>query len=1294
MKKKLVLMTSALMTIGLLVGCGANKQHQHSFKEVAEVPATCTGNGVRAHYTCGGCNKIFDANKKETTLEALTIAAFGHDYQFNSFVWTGNSAQAKYVCTHDASHVEMHDATVTDEVTTAPTCEGKGVRTYTASYNGHVDSKTADIEAIGHDFQFDSFVWDGFNAQAKYVCSRDASHIEMHAAIVTSEVTTDPTCEGKGVRTYTASYEGHTDTKIDEIDPLDHDFQFVSFVWSENWDKAQAKYVCTHDSTHIEYYDATIETNTIPATCENDGKTTYTALYKGYSDVKEQTIPATGHSYGEPTYVWSSDNLTCNARRVCSHDASHVEEEVANAVISNETATCTEDGTATYTVTFKNTAFASQVKNNVPVKAYGHDYKFDSFVWTETPGAFTAQAKFVCSHDHEHVDLHDAEVGSETTKVATCEGSGAKTYTATYENHVDTKVEDIAALGHSLSKIEGIAAKCEADGVIEHWHCSRCKNDYSDAQGINRITNTVIPAIGHKWGTPTYQLNGELTNCTASVSCLNDPSHVESETVGISSKYYTDEETSKEYYGYKTSSFTNPKFSSQTFPVFSLVVKEGGYEIASCDPASLNGDLVIPDSINNKAIVAIGENAFKNATNITSITIPATVTAIESDAFSGCSGITTVDLKNVTTIGNGAFEQTGLTSIVIPDNVTSLGDNSFAGCENLATVTLGEGVTTIGNGAFEQTGLTSIVIPDNVTSLGDNSFAGCENLATVSLGEGVTTIGNGAFSGNENISSIVIPDSVTSLGEGAFSGCEGLTTITIGTGITSIGNNAFNGCDNLEVVNVRVESLDNFFEIEGRSGIPGTIHFLDEENTEIEVILVPEGVTVIDSHTFDGNKNITSITVSDTVTTIEAGAFDGCEGLETVTIGKGIKNIGEGAFEGCPSLTSVVIDDEATGVTIGKSAFKDCTNLVTVDLGDSVEVIGSGAFQGCTGIETITIGKDVKTIGDSAFAGCTSITSISIPDDATDVTIGNNAFQGCTALESVDLGEGVVSIGTSAFAGLTGIQSIVFPDSLTTISESAFQGCTGITSVDFGEGLVTLGKGAFRECSFSTVTLPDGVETISIGCFIGCPNLETVTLGEGVKTIGIQAFAYCQSLTSFTMSDAAEHASIDPAAFMMCPNLETVTLGEGVETIGDDAFFQCTALTSITLPDSVVSIGRTAFKGCNNLQSVNIGKGLVSIGDEAFYNCDRLKTVTFAEGCELTTIGDYVFYACFGLKAIELPATVVNIGEFAFANCQSLASFSFLGTIEQWNAIVKGSDWHYQSTQLTVVHCSDGDVNL
>ncbi|MBQ6936490.1 MAG: leucine-rich repeat domain-containing protein [Clostridia bacterium] len=116
-----------------------------------------------------------------------------------------------------------------------------------------------------------------------------------------------------------------------------------------------------------------------------------------------------------------------------------------------------------------------------------------------------------------------------------------------------------------------------------------------------------------------------------------------------------------------------------------------------------------------------------------------------------------------------------LTTITIPDSVTSIGYSAFSGCTNLTTITIPDSVTSIGNFAFiECTNLTTITIPDSVTSIGDFAFSECTNLTTITIPDSVTSIGDGAFSWCENLTSITIPDSVTSIGDLAFDGCENL----------------------------------------------------------------------------------------------------------------------------------------------------------------------------------------------------------------------------------------------------------------------------------------------------------------------------------------------------------------------------------------------------------------------------------------------------------------------------------------------------------------------------------------
>ena len=129
----------------------------HKLSAVAEVPATCQETGVKAHWVCSVCRKLFsDADgKNETTLEALTIPATGHAWGQPAWTWTGTeSASAVFTCGNDASHTQTLTAAVTSQVTTEPGCESTGVRTYTATVTlegrTYTDTKTETLPATGH----------------------------------------------------------------------------------------------------------------------------------------------------------------------------------------------------------------------------------------------------------------------------------------------------------------------------------------------------------------------------------------------------------------------------------------------------------------------------------------------------------------------------------------------------------------------------------------------------------------------------------------------------------------------------------------------------------------------------------------------------------------------------------------------------------------------------------------------------------------------------------------------------------------------------------------------------------------------------------------------------------------------------------------------------------------------------------------------------------------------------------------------------------------------------------------
>ena len=246
----------------------------HTLTAVAEVPATCEETGVKAHWVCSVCGKLFsDADgKNETTLEALTIPATGHAWGQPAWTWTGTeSASAVFTCGNDGSHTQTLPAAVTSQVTTEPGCESTGVRTYTATvtFEGqtYTDTKTETLPAAGHAWGQPVWQWTGFAAQAVFACARDAGHTQTLTAAVTSQVTTEPGCESTGVRTYTATVtlEGrtYTDTKTETLPATGHDTEIVG-----------AK----------------------PATCTEDGYTGDEVCKTcGVTVKKGQVIPATGH---------------------------------------------------------------------------------------------------------------------------------------------------------------------------------------------------------------------------------------------------------------------------------------------------------------------------------------------------------------------------------------------------------------------------------------------------------------------------------------------------------------------------------------------------------------------------------------------------------------------------------------------------------------------------------------------------------------------------------------------------------------------------------------------------------------------------------------------------------------------------------------------------------------------------------------------------------------------------------------------------------------------------------------
>lgn len=223
--------------------------------------------------------------------------------------------------------------------------------------------------------------------------------------------------------------------------------------------------------------------------------------------------------------------------------------------------------------------------------------------------------------------------------------------------------------------------------------------------------------------------------------------------------------------------------------------------------------VVIPPTISNWPVTKIGEDALKDNTTITSVTIPDSVTEIGSNAFAGCTNLTSVnyagDWSNLTIqSGNPAVQDAANAPLFdfafTPDNtaviVTNYKYNGAAADVTIPSRYQGKPVTTIGHAAFFNSAVTSVTIPDSVTSISDEAFINCPKLTNISIPNSVTYIGFSAFSSCTSLKSITLPSSLSFISGALFLGCSQLTTIHIPVSVTSIGNNAFADCPSLMTV--------------------------------------------------------------------------------------------------------------------------------------------------------------------------------------------------------------------------------------------------------------------------------------------------------------------------------------------------------------------------------------------------------------------------------------------------------------------------------------------------------------
>lgn len=741
------------------------------------------------------------------------------------------------------------------------------------------------------------------------------------------------------------------------------------------------------------------------------------------------------------------------------------------------------------------------------------------------------------------------------------------------------------------------------------------------------------------------------------------------------------------------------------------------YSVTACDKAA-SGSLMIPLKYEYIPVTAIAADAFRDCTEITSITIPGSVVSIGGSAFRNCTKLTEITFpESISTIpGAVCFGCTSLESVVVPGGITSVGGYAFSNCTALKYVFYSSDETawsdvTIGS---NNTALTDAVIHYNSTG---HSFS-----TDWTVDATQTCTEDGIKSRHCTV-------------------CDAKTDITV---LDATGH-SFSDWD----LSKEPTCTENGV-IERVCGNCGTVEVSDEVVFEklLDPSTYPEskhnyGNNIEEVYEF-GYEYASSLTVTFSSATCTESGCDYiyfCDenneysGTGRYFSGKTIKVEGNWFAVGLTSdssgtrygfsIDSIVAEIDTSAYGHGYSSWTRDTEPTCTQAGSE-----SRKCYDCGNVETRTV-EALEHSFDWTFdyenrtkTGVCSVCQL----EMTDVMISSDALT--FALNS----DGTAYSVKDCLSDYPG--EVIIPDTykglpVTAIYMDCFSGCISVTSI----------------------VIPDSITDINYRAFYNCKALETVTIGKGVKNILDSAFWGCEGLKNVYISDVAAWCGIQFAHYSSNPmyyadniylNGELITelvIPEGVTAIPINAFEGSSSITSVVVPDSVTSVGNGAFYNCTNLKSVTIGSGVTSIGEYTFENCTALEKViwnaksvndfsqdyifenagTEGEGIEFVfgdtvekipanlcykysvapkvksvtigdnvkTIGDYAFYMCAEIESLTIGGSVESIGKYSFHGCKNIASVIFPDSVSSVGEDAFSTCAALESVELNAANLGD-----
>ena len=338
------------------------------------------------------------------------------------------------------------------------------------------------------------------------------------------------------------------------------------------------------------------------------------------------------------------------------------------------------------------------------------------------------------------------------------------------------------------------------------------------------------------------------------------------------------------------------------------------------------GDVVIPEGV-----VRIQKKAFQGCYELTSVTLPKSLVKMGENVFRGCDNLLAihVDAENTAfSSKNGLLLDKcgstllmvpyGVTSVTLPASVTQLESDIFDSCTALVTIQVEEGNSAYASKdglLFNKAGTTLIAVPYEVTSVtlsaavkevAEDAFVGRGKITAIQVEKENSTyssMGGLLFNKNrseliavpEGVTTVMLPKGVKEIRYNQFADCNALTSVTLSKGVKTIDGHAFINCRNLTS------------------------------------IVIPEGVTEIGARAFWNCQSLTSVVIPASVQTIENSAFLGCKSLTSVTILAPKVTFGKKVFKGCSNVNTIQLPNGVQWEDLTSDGESDEGKLITVE---------------------------------------------------------------------------------------------------------------------------------------------------------------------------------------------------------------------------------------------------------------------------------------------------------------------------------------------------------------------------